>query len=150
MKMIDYLQTISVTYEEICQGETPWIALGNFMNDWFDYARDRRSELVAAPIILPENATAEELRWATFCVASVEWLCERYNVPCPLWVRNPTFRLTEPWFDSPGADRLEMRQRLIRQTPEPFTRRNIFCGNRMFDNKYEFVERYRRLSSVTL
>ena len=150
MKTIDHLQTMSLTYEEICQGEKPWIALGNFMNDWFDYARDKRSELVAAPISFSEKATVEEHRWAAFCAASVEWLCARYNVPCPLWVHNPKFRLPEPWFDSPGVASLEVRQRLIQQTPEPFTRRNVFCGNRMFDNKYEFVERYRRLSSAAL
>ncbi len=150
MKTIDHLQTISLTYEEICQGEKPWIALGNFMNDWFDYAKDKRSELVVAPLTLPEKATAEQHRWAVFCAASVEWLCQRYNVPCPLWVHDPIFYLPEPWFDSAGAERPDVRQRLIRQTPEPFTRRNIFCGNRMFDNKYEFMERYRRLSSATL
>lgn len=145
---------MSLSYQEICQGVRPWTALGNFMNDWFDYAKDRRAQLVAEPLSLPKILTTDTHRWAAFCAASVEWLCERYIVPCPTWVHNPIFCLSEPWFDSPGADRAEIRQHLIQQTPEPFTRRNIYCGNRMFENKYEFVEKYRRLiaarSSSTL
>ncbi len=46
MKTCNQLQTMAVAYAEICQGEDPWIALGNFMNDWFDYAKDRREQLV--------------------------------------------------------------------------------------------------------
>jgi hypothetical protein len=30
-----------------------------------------------------------------------------------------------------------MRERLMHDTPEPFARRNIFCGNRLYQNKYE-------------
>ena len=115
------------------------------MNDWFDYAIDRREQLVAGSIIVPEDADSNMLRWAAFCAASVEYLCKRYNVPCPSWVFNPTYHLSEPWFYSPAADVPEIRQWLIQQTSEPFTRRNIYCGNRIFDNKYEFVERYRHL-----
>ena len=33
--------TMALTYQAICQGERPWVALGNFMNEWFDYAIDR-------------------------------------------------------------------------------------------------------------
>ena len=84
---------------------------------------------------------------AAFCAASVEWLCQRYNVPCPSWVDNPTYKLAEPWFDSPGAHKPEVRTRLIQKTPEPFTRRNIFCGDRMFANKYELAEQHRRRSA---
>ncbi len=46
MKSIHHLQTMAWTYQEICQGERPWTALGNFMNDWFDYAKDRRAQLL--------------------------------------------------------------------------------------------------------
>ena len=146
MKPVDHLQTMAFSYQEICQGERPWIALGNFMNDWFDYAKDRRAELVAEPISLSKSSDAESLRWAVFCSASVEYLCERYGVPCPTWVYDPVYSLPEPWFDSPGAHKPQVRERLIKQTPEPFTRRNIYCGNRMFANKYELVEHYHRLS----
>ena len=148
MKTIDHLQTMALTYQEICQGERPWTALGNFMNDWFDYAKDRRAQLVADPISLPEgfNLDPDTHRWAAFCAASVEYLCGRYEVPCPSWAHNSAYCLPEPWFDSLGAHKPEVRTRLIQQTPEPFTRRNIYCGNRMFANKYEIAEQYRRLS----
>lgn len=145
MKAVDQLQTMALTYHEICQGEQPWVALGNFMNDWFDYAKDQRAELVATPISLPEPLNQETFRWAVFCTASVEYLCECYGVPCPFWVHNPAYCLPEPWFDAPMAYKPQVREYLVQQTPEPFTRRNIYCGNRMFANKYEFAEQYRRL-----
>jgi hypothetical protein len=148
MKTCDQLQTMAVAYQEICQGEMPWIALGNFMNDWFDFAKERRTELVADPIALPASPNPEMLRWAAFCAASVEWLCEKYGLACPAWVQNPSYVLPEPWFDSPGAHKPHVRERLIQQTPEPFTRRNIYCGNRMFKNKYELAEERARRRSA--
>lgn len=137
-----HIQTMAVAYQQICQGEAPWIALGNFMNAWFGYAKDRRPQLVADPISLPTSPTPDMFRWAVFCAASVEWLCARYGVPCPSWVHNPIYHLSDPWFDSPGAHKPEVREWLIHQTPEPFTRRNIFCGDRMFANKYELAEQH--------
>ncbi len=55
MRKLDHLQTMALTYEEIVQGERPWTALGNFMNDWFEYAKDKRPQLVADPIVLPQH-----------------------------------------------------------------------------------------------
>ena len=85
---------------------------------------------------------------AAFGAASVEWLCRRYGVPCPSWVYNPAYSLPEPWFDSPGAHKPRVRERLLQQTPEPFARRNVYCGNRIFANKYEFAEQYQRHSTI--
>jgi hypothetical protein len=87
MKTRDRIQTMALTYQAISQGERPWIALGNFMNEWFDYAKDQRTQLIADPLILPEPPGTDALRWAAFCAASVEWLCERYEMPCPSWMR---------------------------------------------------------------
>jgi len=139
---------MALTFQAICQGERPWVALGNFMNEWFDYARKQRAQLVADPLALPETPDLHTLRWAAFCAASVEWLCTQYGVPCPTWVQNDAYSLPDPWFDSPGADIRRVRERLRQQTPEPFTRRNIFCGNRVFANKYEFAEHYQQLTSA--
>ncbi len=143
MKHIGQLQTMAISYREICEGEQPWVALGNFMNDWFEYEKDRRAELVAEPLSLPSSLTPDMLRWATFCAASVEWLCDRYAVPCPSWVCDPIYHLPEPWFDAPYPNKPVVRTMLLQTTPEPFTRRNIFCGNRMFANKYELAEQHR-------
>ena len=151
MKTRLQLQTMALTYAEICKGEDPWVALGNFMNDWFDYAKDRRSELVAAPLAIPEKYTEKQLRWALFGAASVEYLCARYNVACPSWVYDPLYtRLPEPWFDAPMAHTPEVRAYLVERTPEPFARRNIYCGNRIFANKYELAVQHHRSSSSPL
>lgn len=147
MKSRDHLQTIAVTYQKICQGEAPWVALGNFLNDWFDYAKDKRAQLVTDPIVFSSSPSMENKRWAAFCAASVEWLCSRYGVPCPSWVHDPAYTLPDPWFDSPGAHKPQVRARLIEQTPEPFKTRNIYCGNRMFLNKYELAEQAHRRSA---
>ena len=142
-----HIQTMAIAYQQICRGEAPWIALGNFMNAWFGYAKDKRPQLVSDPLSLPESLNTHTLRWAVFCAASVEWLCAKYDIPCPSWVHNPIFPLPEPWFDSLGADKPELRARLIQTTPEPFTRRNIFCGDRVFANKYELAEQWRQRSA---
>lgn len=131
-------------YREICAGVMPWVAIGNFTNEWFEYARDQREQLIAESPVLPETLTAEQWSWAVFCAASVEWLCSRYEVACPVWVSNPAYTLAEPWysFDMPGAYKPRVREHLIQTAPESFRRRNIYCGDRVFANKYEFAERY--------
>jgi hypothetical protein len=127
------------SYREICDGEDPWIPLGNFMNDYFGNAPEMREELVKDPIQEPEDATSDQHRWAVFCAASVEYLCQKYGVSCPDWVHSPEYTLTEPWYYSLGAHKPHIRERLTRETPEPFTRRNIYCGSRIFANKYELA-----------
>ncbi len=139
------LQTMARTYAEICQGETPWVALGNFMNEWFEDAKDRRERLVVDPIVLPSRPSTELQRWAAFCAASVEWLCERYRVPCPSWVYDPAYTLTDPWFDDPNADWPAVREWLLHDTPEPFRRRNVYSGDRLFEHKSEFADAVRQL-----
>ncbi len=149
MSTRDREHTMALTYQAICQGERPWVALGNFMNEWFDYAIDRRAHLIADPLTLPEELSIDALYWAAFCAASVEWLCARYEIPCPAWVYNPSYSLPEPWFDSPGAHKPQVRERLIQQTPEPFARRNVYCGNRVFANKYDFAKQYQQHAITT-
>jgi hypothetical protein len=146
MNTRNHLQTMAAAYAAIRRGEDPWIALGNFMNDWFDHAKDQRAALVADPLTEPSALTADLHRWAAFCAASVEYLCQRYDVPCPGWVYHPSYHLPEPWFYYPQA---KARAHLLRSTPEPFTRRNIYCGDRMFLNKYELAEQYPRSSYIS-
>jgi hypothetical protein len=144
----DRLQTMAVTYAQICQGERPWTALGNFMNDWFGCAKDRRAYLVLDPLPEPQEWTRETCRWAAFIAASVEWLCQKYGVTCPEWVYNPGYILPETWWCSAGAQKPQVRARLIEETPKPFIRRNIYCGNRMYNNKYEVDDLVRRLLEI--
>ncbi len=140
---------MALIYQEICRGEQPWVALGNFMNDWFDYASDRRVELITAPLALPEHLSEELLHWAVFCAASIEYLCERSDTPCLSWVHDSQYAmLEESWFDAPMSHKPSVRAFLLEQIPESFARRNIYCGNRVFANKYEFAEQYRRLHAT--
>ncbi len=124
----------------------PWVIF--FLNYWFGYATDRRAELVREPIQEPPEVTSDLQRWAAFWAASVEYLCGSYSTPCPTWVFHPMYTLSDPWFTGLGAHKPQIQARLIQETPPPFARRNIFCGNRMFANKYELAERVRGLTST--
>ncbi|GHO49616.1 hypothetical protein [Ktedonospora formicarum] len=137
MKLATQLQTMNVSYKEIRAGEDPWIPLGNFMNDFFGNYPERREELVREPLEEPVEMTPDLWRWTVFCAASVEYLCQKYDLPCPAWAMNPLYTLDEPWYYSLGSHKESVRERLRQQTPPAFTRRNIFCGSRMFVNKYE-------------
>ncbi len=138
------VQTIHDAFQAICEGIDPWLPLGNFMDDFFgDNYVASREELIREPIHEPEDISPEIHRWAVFCAASVEYLCLRYALPLPAWIHDPRYTLVEPWYYSIGAHRPKVRERLERETPEPFTRRNIFCGDRMFANKYEEAEAHR-------
>jgi len=144
------LYTMARAYADIRAGALPWVALGTFMNEWFAYAVDRREALMAEPIQAPiqggHGHEARLRRWAALCAAAVEHLCAREGISCPMWARDPVYTLAEPWyaFDAPGAHRDDVRAHLRRVTPEPFRRRNIYCGDRVFANKYEFAQRMRR------
>lgn len=136
----DQLQTMSIAFQQICTGESVWTALGNFMNYWYSYAKDRRVELIAEPLPAYDRQSSYQHRWAVFCAASVDWFCHKYAVPCPEWVHNPEYRLAEPWFFYTHEP---TRSWLLRSTPEAFTRRNIYCGGNCYSNKWELAERYR-------
>jgi hypothetical protein len=134
----DHLQTMNRSFQQICQGEGEWIALGNFMNNWFCYAKDRREELIRDPLLDYDRNSLVQHQWATFCAASVEWFCNTYHISCPSWVYNPKYTLEETWFFYTH----EEAKAILRQTtPQEFTRRNIFCGDNCFDNKWELIER---------
>lgn len=132
------VQTMTRAYAEMCQGEDPWTALGNFTNAWYDYAKMVRPDLVSEPLVHPEQETDDTRHWAAFCAASVEFLCERYDVPCPFWVQEPRYSLPEPWSGSNTFP--DITPQNVQTTPLPFARRNIFCGNGLFKNKYELFE----------
>src|SRR5260370_2032066 len=138
MSTRDSEHTMALTYQAICQGERPWVALGNFMNEWFDYAIDRRAHLIADPLTLPEEPSIDALHWAAFCAALVEWLCARYEIPCPAWVYHSAYSLPEPWFDSPGAHKPQVRERLIQQTPYPFAPRHVYLATRTSSTTSQF------------
>jgi hypothetical protein len=142
------LQTFKKSYAEILAGEDAWIALGNFMHQFFGYYKHLRSELVFEAIEMPETATYDQRRWAAFCAGSVEYLCTKYDIEVPAWVYSPRYVLPTPWYYAIGAHKLQVQEKLRQSTPEPFTRRNVFCGNRTFQNKYEHQSRRQELKTA--
>ncbi|HEY3993141.1 MAG TPA: hypothetical protein VGM01_09710 [Ktedonobacteraceae bacterium] len=161
-----YLQTMKLSFEQICQGLPPWVPLGNFMNDWYELHIDCREQLIADPI--PEDYPQEFHYWAVFCAASIEWFAHKYDVVCPAWVYAPQYKLAVPHFSSENrqvdivipamrdfhhhlclgqrqsasSEKEALRMYYLTEAPEEFTRRNIFCGDRMFANKWEALDGY--------
>jgi hypothetical protein len=134
------IDTMTYAYQRICQGEDPWTALGDFSNAWYGYAKHIRSNLVKEPLIHPEQETEYTHRWGAFCAASVEYLCELYHQPCPEWVNDSSYTLDTHWWYTQRADDPAIRERIRNMTPPLFARRNIFCNNRLYQNKYEMYE----------
>lgn len=131
------LQTFARCYEQIVAGDDPWLPLGDLMHQFFGSLKHRRAELVADPIVVPENVTPEQWRWAVFCAASVVYLCHVYGLPSPAWAQDEAFRLANPWYLGIGAELLRRQEKLHQTTPEEFAIRNVFCGERVYWNKYE-------------
>lgn len=132
------IQTMARAYAQICAGQIdPWIALGDFRNAWYGYAKDIRADLVNESLAQPAQETEYTRNWGAFCAASVEFLCERYSVSCPTWVHNSCYTLATPWWHTQHAYDPSFRVKLVQSTPTPFAKRNIFCGNRLYQNKYE-------------
>lgn len=145
----DIPQTIAEAYREIREGGDPWVAIGDFSHDWYgNYPTpEQRRALVAEPVEMPTReqpgATPEQQiqlrQWAVFCAASVEYLCVQAGLDIPSWVDDPRYILPEEeaFYTSPAASQKPaVRERLHRQSPEPFRRRNIYCSDRIYANKY--------------
>jgi hypothetical protein len=141
--------TMHTSFEEMCEEWekpdkecewNPWVPLGIFSHGWYDWGRgqfsrnellSRREAMVAEP--LPVEYPVVLHPWAAFCAASVYWYCNTYEVNCPNWPFDPKYILADPWcFDR------DIHQDTVKLTPPEFARYNIFCGNSVFTNKYEF------------
>ncbi len=134
------VQTMALSYNAICQGERPWTALGDFLNEWWDYTKEDRNYLIAEAIIIPPAPTTDQMRWAAFCLATVEWLCLQDHRTCPVWVQEMNIVLSDPWYLAFHPDHPAVQNRLKQQTPMLFQRRNIYGGNRLFVNKYAWTQ----------
>lgn len=134
------LQTMALTFEQIMNdpNTTAWVPLGNFMNHWFGGLKTYRRNLVEQPLLAHNPNNQYEHQWATFCAASVLYLCEKYDVVCPSWPHDSIYTLQEPWFFHLD------HQHLLKTTPYAFSSRNVYCGHDIYANKYEFAEEFRR------
>lgn len=123
------MQTLAITYQELCADIGFRVAVGNFINAFFYLHVSERQDLLDDPLQLPSHPTEEQHHWAAFCAGAAEYLAERYDLLCPEWALAPTYTLAKPWYTIGGEDEEEA-------TPEPFRKRNVFCGDRIFTNKY--------------
>lgn len=121
-------QTAEETFSRISNGTTPWVAIGDFLDDWRTSAVQDRLELVNAPIA--HASTPELQKWAAFIAAMVEWLCWQDGLPFPEWTDQQGYILTEPWFLYNGRN---LRAWQLVATPALFKMRNIYGGDRMLD-----------------
>ena len=122
-------QTVAETFDRILHESSPWVPIGDFLDDWRRSDREDRLELVTEGIARVEVGH-EAFRWAAFCAAMVEWLCWQDQLPFPSWTGDASYRLAEPWFLYPG-DLLRAWQ--LATTPAPFKMRNIFSGDRVLN-----------------
>lgn len=109
----------------IAAGIDPWVAYSDFLEDWV-YSPGARSGLAAKK---PRFQNPEQRRWAALLAASVEALCAQDGLPAPVWTKDPSFRLSEPWYLYEGTGRI--REWLRESTPEPFASRNVWSGDRV-------------------
>lgn len=120
-------QTAADTLRRIGEGAEPWLALGQFLDDWRRTDRSARPHLASEPL---PSVPAPYLRWAALLAAAVEWLYTQERLPFPGWTRRPEYRLAEPWFIYPGW---RLRAWQLFDTPVAFRTRNIFGGDRILD-----------------
>ena len=122
-----YRQTMAETFQRI-RGEPqyPWNAIGDFLDEWRRSPLDDRLPLIQEGLSWQE--ASEVFQWAVLCAALVDYLCQQEHLTPPLWVQEPLLTLPNPWYLYPGR---QLRQWQETQTPEPFTRRNIFGGDRI-------------------
>jgi hypothetical protein len=122
-------QSAARAFTRILRGTDPWIAVGDFVDDWRRTAPEARLALVEQPIATP-GACQELQRWAAFFAAMVEVLCQEAGLPVPAWTARPDYLLPEPWYLYPG-DHPQLRAWQEAATPEPFKRRNILGGDQI-------------------
>ena len=139
-------QTFQRAFEQICAEEDPSIPLGKLLHQFFGEYKEDREKLVKDSLQLPEHMTTSQFQWAVFCAASVKHLCHKYTLSCPAWALHPCYQLETPWYIGIGANLPHIQAKLRTTTPEEFARRNVFCGDRTFRNKYEYEGRRGRRS----
>ncbi len=134
MRKLFERQTLAKTYRLLIEGEEFRVAIGNFMNSFFLYHTRSRKNLLSEPILLTDTSTEQERQWAAFCASAAEYLAERYDVSCPSWVQHIASLPTE-WcvLSSPTP---EMLADFRISTPEPFLRRKVLCGEKIFSNQH--------------
>ncbi|MHB1415656.1 MAG: hypothetical protein ACYC1C_10410 [Chloroflexota bacterium] len=118
-------QTAAETLAQIVAGVEPWLAIGQFLDDWRETELSARWHLVNEPLPWVKGP---HVRWAALLAATVDYLCVQDGVPTPSWTKRSEYWLPEPWFLYPGW---RLRAWQLAETPVPFRMRNIFGGDRI-------------------
>ena len=117
------LSTARQSFLRIRRGEDPWVALGDFLDDWRRATSDQRALLVAESI--PTTRKDPERRWAALFASVVDLLSYRADSKraAPDWVADDVYVLPVPWFviDSPS-----LREWQLAESPAPFRMRRIY------------------------
>lgn len=119
------LTTLAAAFDLVTRGADPWLALGDFLDDWRRAEIDQRQELIRTPLVVGEDAGDDLRRWSALFAAVADWLCWRNSprLSRPSWLDQAVFRLDKPWFVMPGQ---KMRLWQLVHSPTPFRLRNIF------------------------
>jgi hypothetical protein len=120
--------TVAAAFMRILAGERPWNAVGDFLEDWRSRPQVRERLICEEPP--PPGTDPEMQRWAAFCAAMVEALCQEAGLPVPAWTERPVFTLAAPWYLYPGRHP-QLLAWQEQTTPEPFKRRNIYGGDQL-------------------
>jgi hypothetical protein len=119
--------TIAESFDRLTRAENPWVAFGDFLDDWRRSDPQDRYELIEAPL---QDAT-HHAQWAALFAAAVEQLCSRERIDPPAWVRDEKYYLLEPWYPTVRSEK--MRQLYQEITPLIFKQHNVFSGDRVLD-----------------
>ena len=114
------------SFHRLKLGESPWVALGDFLDDWYRSDPADRLELVTRP--LEEASTDYERNFATLFAGVIEELCRMEGFAPPSWIMEPRYYLEEPWY--PTARKEAFRRFLEETTPPPLKVRKVFIGDR--------------------
>lgn len=117
-------EPVNRAFARILAGEDEWIALGDFLDDWYRATADQRRALIADPLPSAVGHGQREDRWEALLTAVVDWLCwiSDPRVDPPKWVAEGG-RLAEPWFVDPSN---ALRVWQLVHSPAPFRMRNIY------------------------
>ena len=121
-------RTAAEALRAIERGESPWLATGEFLDDFYRATPEEKRRLVEEPP--PPVRNPENHRWAAYLAAAVDYLAWKNAFDPPAWVGRPEYILPEPWF---LREDWRFRAWLLFKTPPAFLVRNIFCGDRELD-----------------
>ncbi|MCL2689204.1 MAG: hypothetical protein FWE57_05085 [Chitinispirillia bacterium] len=114
--------TISRAMEQLSCGESFYIVLGDFLDEFYRVESITRNAMLADA---PSAAAVVSREHAALFAAAAHKLANDYRLPVPEWVMNSKYRLTdEPYFDCNATGNLRLL--FMYKSPTEFKYRNLF------------------------